>query len=568
MTQSRIDNAGIAEIFEEMAFFMEVLGENSFKARGYSQAADTIEKTGARLADMAQPELEAALGKSFAAKVKQLLLPEGLKEYEELKANIPALVRQLKEVNGLGPKKVRSLWLDHQIDSLEKVLEACGSGQLATFSGFGEKTQASIASSVVFVLDNAKKLRINKAWALYEFWKQTLSTAFPEVKLEPGGELRRHANTVTQTDLVVSDDFQNEVEAFLSEHELLLYLPKNSGPFVWKSLWDKTPHIIAFHFVDAAKFWKHWLVNTGSTAHLGWKFDNETSIEQAAKKSKAASEKAFYEELHLPFIPPELREGLAEVNLDAQGIDSILTYEQLKGPLHNHSRWSDGVNTLQEMALFCVEKGWEYFGIADHSQTATYASGLEPHRVLAQHLEIENLNIELAPFKILKGIESDILGDGSLDYENDLLSKFDYVVASVHSTLNMNEATATQRLIKAVENPFTTILGHPTGRLLLKREGYPLNMPKLLDACAANRVAIEINASPWRLDLDWHWVNAAIEKGIMIAINPDAHKKEALTEMKYGVMAGRKAGLKTSQTLNALPLGELMNWMKNRIQLL
>jgi len=564
MSQNRIDNAAIAEIFEEMAFFMEVLGENSFKARGYANAADVIEKAGTRLSAMETTELEAALGKSFAGKVKQLLLPEGLKEYEELKTTIPHSVRQLKEVSGLGPKKVRLLWLDHQIDSLEKVLQACESGQLATFSGFGEKTQASIAGSVVFVLENARKLRINKSMALFEFWKQTLSNEFPEIQVEPGGELRRHANTVTQTDLVVSDDIQNDIEAFLGKHELLEYQAKISGPFVWKAFWDNTPHVIAFHFVDGTKFWKHWLLNTGSTAHLSWKYDQETSIEQAAKKSKAESEEAFYAEVNLPFIPPELREGFAEMNLDSQGIELLLTYEQLKGPLHNHSRWSDGVNTLEEMAMFCIAQGWEYFGIADHSQTATYASGLEPHRVYAQHEEIDKLNAALAPFTILKGIESDILSDGSLDYEKEILSNFDYVVASVHSTLSMNEATATQRLVRAIENPYTSILGHPTGRLLLKREGYPLNMSKILDACAANQVAIEINASPWRLDLDWHWVYKAIEKGIMISINPDAHKKESLIDMTFGTMAGRKAGLKTSQTLNALPLNELTLWLKNR----
>lgn len=564
MTQNRIDNATVAEIFEEMAFFMEVMGENAFKARGYTMAADTIEKTGARLVDMDTETLVATLGKSFSQKVQALFSTEGLKEYEQLKSQIPSGVRQMKEVSGLGPKKVRSLWMDHQIDSLEKIQSLCESGKLATLPGFGEKTQASIASSVAFVLKNTRKLRINKALALFHYFEEVLKNSFDHILIAPGGELRRHANTVTHTDIVIGDKIQDEVEEWLNKHEQLLHLPKSSGPFIWKGKWNQTSHVVAFHFVDQSRFWKHWLLNTGSAAHLSWKPNGEKSIEQAAKASKATSEEAFYKELGIHFVPPELREGLAEEKLAHIGFDHLLTYSDLKGPLHNHSRWSDGVNTLKDMALYCIDQGWEYFGIADHSQTATYASGLEPNRVLAQFAEIDALNSELAPFTILKGIESDILADGSLDYEPDLLAKFDYVVASVHSSMNMSEGVATQRLIKAIENPFTSILGHPTGRLLLKREGYPLNMPKILDACAANIVAIEINASPWRLDLDWHWVYKALEKGIMISINPDAHKKEALNEMHYGVMTGRKAGLTVAQTLNALPLPELKNWFKNR----
>ena len=286
---------------------------------------------------------------------------------------------------------------------------------------------------------------------------------------------------------------------------------------------------------------------------------SETEIESPE------SEEEIFESLGLQFIEPELRESSSIINIaKTNKIPKLIEYADLKGILHNHSTYSDGMNTLQEMAEYCKELGFQYFGISDHSQTAVYAQGLKPEKVLLQQKEIEKLNKQLAPFKIFKGIESDILNDGSLDYEEEILKTFDFVVASVHSNLKMDEEKATKRLLKAIENPYTTILGHPTGRLLLAREGYPIHHKKIIDACAANNVIIELNAHPYRLDIDWGWIPYCIEKGVKISINPDAHQKEGLKDMRYGIYSARKGMLDNKNCFNALSLEEIEKYFNKR----
>jgi len=255
---------------------------------------------------------------------------------------------------------------------------------------------------------------------------------------------------------------------------------------------------------------------------------------------------------------PELRDNTLETAIKLSR-NSLIKNEDIKGILHCHSKYSDGANTLKEMAEACLESGYTYFGICDHSQSAQYAGGLKPDEVLKQHEEIEKLNKSWkTPFKVLKGIESDILFNGQLDYEPEILQKFDFVVASVHSNLKMNEEKAMQRVIAAIENPYTNILGHPTGRLLLSRAGYPIDHKKVIDACAANKVAIELNAHPYRLDIDWRWIPYCMEKGVMISINPDAHEIKGLADVQYGVNVARKGGLTPDFTLNCLSLEDII----------
>jgi DNA polymerase (family 10) len=296
---------------------------------------------------------------------------------------------------------------------------------------------------------------------------------------------------------------------------------------------------------------------------LGWelilKTGNQEHVEILKSMLKGVdldgkTESEIYELAGIPYIEPELREGDNEFKLvKSNSLPQLIEYSDLRGSLHNHSTWSDGVHTLEEMALFCKnELKLEYLGICDHSKSAFYANGLNETRISAQQREIDELNKKLSPFKIFKGIESDILYDGSLDYSDEVLGSFDFIVASVHSVLNMNELKATERLIKAIENPYTTILGHPTGRLLLSRSGYPIDHKKVIDACAANQVIIEINANPLRLDLDWRWHQYAISKGVMLSINPDAHRKEGFNDMKFGTLIARKGGLSKENCLNAM----------------
>jgi len=275
------------------------------------------------------------------------------------------------------------------------------------------------------------------------------------------------------------------------------------------------------------------------------------------------NERDTYAAKGLPYVVPSRREGHREFDRPVAESD-LIQFADLKGVLHNHTTYSDGLNSVEEMALYAMEMGMEYLAICDHSKTAGYARGLQVERVLQQFEEIETLNQQLWPFKIFKGIESDILSNGDLDYEPEILSQFDLVVASVHSNLGMTEEKAMQRLLAAIENPYTTLLGHPTGRLLLMREGYPLDHHKIIDACAANGVAIELNANPYRLDIDWRYIDYAMEKGVMVSVNPDAHEKMGYWDMHFGVLSGQKGGLQKSLTLNALNLVEFENYLAKR----
>ncbi len=268
---------------------------------------------------------------------------------------------------------------------------------------------------------------------------------------------------------------------------------------------------------------------------------------------KYTSEKAIYEAAGFPFIAPELRDNKLEWKLaENNQLNDLIELKDIKGVVHSHSKYSDGANTLKELATYCKEQGFEYLVISDHSKSAFYANGMKEENIIAQHAEIEELNKQLFPFKIFKSVESDILYDGQLDYTDDVLKTFDLVIASVHSQLKMTEEKAMQRLIKAIENPYTNILGHMTGRLLLSREGYPVDHKKIIDACAANDVCIELNANPYRLDIDYSWIGYCQEKNVLISVNPDAHNLRGVHDIKYGVIAARKGGLLKENTLNSL----------------
>jgi DNA polymerase (family 10) len=319
------------------------------------------------------------------------------------------------------------------------------------------------------------------------------------------------------------------------------------------------------HSCKLEEFFKEKILRTGSSAHLLYPVQENTPFVDFLKVGTFKDETEAYQKAGLSWIPEELREGYFEFEMAKAGeIPALLEDSDLKGILHNHSTYSDGKHTLRQMAEYCRSLGYEYLGISDHSRSAFYAGGLESEKVQKQHLEIESLNKELAPFRIFKGIESDILADGNLDYPMEILASFDFVVASIHSALSMDIKKATARLLKAIQNPFTTILGHPTGRLLLRREGYPIDHKVVIDACAANQVVIEINANPWRLDLDWRWVHYALEKGVKISINPDAHAMEGYHDMKYGVLIGRKGGLTREMTFNALSAKEMDDYLSER----
>jgi DNA polymerase (family 10) len=432
------------------------------------------------------------------------------------------------------------------------------------------------------------KLRMDKGEALATIILEELQPSFSKIAIT--GEVARKCEIVETIQLLIATESPVVAARTINNVPWLVHNEKDSSPFVWRGkIQDrsqatdlppqgeeievkKTLEVkVEILFVQPERFENERFILESSEAHLAQPSPSGNTLLSLAMASvPITSAEEIYQKAGLPFVVAEMREGMGEFEWHTQHTnDELISWNNLRGILHNHSTYSDGKHSLEEMARFCQALGFEYLGIADHSQTATYAQGLSEERVEQQHAEIARLNQIFAstsptPFKILKGIESDILGDGSLDYPEEILKTFDFVVASVHSNLTMNLDKATSRLLRAIENPYTTILGHPTGRLLLAREGYPIDYQKIIDACAQNGVIIEINASPWRLDLDWRWIRYCMEKGVMLSINPDAHHKEGYYDMHYGVNVARKGGLTKAMTFNALTLNEIEQYLIKR----
>ena len=562
-----MDNREILETFRLTARLMDLHEENPFKVRGYANAGLNLEKVEQPFSTLSSAELEAVAGKTFAGRITQLLSGKKLPELEALLAATPEGVVRLMDVKGLGPKKVRALWKEYSIESPERLLEACDANELAGLKGFGEKTQQTIKESLEFNRANAGKLLFSEAEALAAQLLGSLKLllpGMPEGSLQNAGDLRLKAEIIEQLSFMAASDKPGEVHTALSKLPELQYEPLKSGPYAWRGTLKPQNLPVEFLISSENRFVSELFLHSAKTGHLLHQAEGVTLLE-TARKNTFRYEQDLYAQAGLPYIVPEMREGLNEWDWVSKYHNTdLLETKHLKGILHNHSTYSDGNHSLEQMALECRRLGYHYLGISDHSQTASYAGGLDADRVAQQQVEIDKLNKELAPFRIFKGIESDILPDGSLDYEPEVLASFDFIVASVHSVLNMDEEKATRRLITAIENPFTTFLGHPTGRLLLKRSGYPIDHKAVIDACAKHNVIIEINANPWRLDIDWRWVYYAMEQGVMLSINPDAHDKAGYADMYYGVCAGRKGGLTKAFTFNSKSTEEVAAWFTQK----
>jgi DNA polymerase (family 10) len=568
-----LDQKTILRLLKRSIQLMELHDENSFKIRNYQSALNNIDRNDISIVDKSVEQLqsEAGMAKSIAEFVFSLATSGTHPYLEELLAKTPTGILEILEIKGLGPKKVKALWEDLNITSTHELLEACQSGQVAKAKGFGEKTQESILASLQFREANQGK------W-LYADIEVFVAEFIKNVKGLKGvneiisvGDFGRKMEIIETVEFLVSTENQSETILEISSLESLEKDRKSSSPFKWRGKMTEPEINLLIHFTKLSHFVEEKIVRTGTKSHLLFPIEGEkTMIEVLRENTPIASESAFFEKAGLPWIPEELREGFIEFDLAKAGkIPQLLEDKDLKGILHNHSTYSDGKHTLKQMAEYCKELGYEYLGISDHSRTAFYAGGLEIEKVQKQHQEIDQLNRELAPFRIFKGIESDILTDGSLDYPEEVLASFDFIVSSIHSNLGMDRKKATARLLNSIMNPYTTILGHPTGRLLLRREGYPIDHKAVIDACAIHNVVIEINANPWRLDLDWRWVNYAMEKGVKLSINPDAHEMEGYADMKYGVIAGRKGGLTKDMTFNAMSadaIGKYFQDRKNKIK--
>jgi len=558
-------NKELAKLFKLTASLMELHDENPFKIRAFSGAVFSIEKMTKDALSLSPEELEKAdgLGKSMVAKITEIKATGSFSELNALLANTPLGVAQMLKIKGIGPKKVKTIWKEAGIETIEALSQACEENKIAQIKGFGEKTQQTILENIVFLLQQAGRFFYAEVEPIAQEIKKEFDNS--PFMFSLSGDTRRFIESEDVVKFLVATEKASEVFGFVDTFPFLEKSIKECSPYAWRGKALPLGVKVEVKVCTPREFGSKLILDSSGEGHLEKIVNEKETLSHYFRKNIFATEEQAYTSLEMPVFLPELREGLIEFNEKViPSKTQLITYKDLKGTLHNHTKYSDGENTLLEMAQKCIDMGLQYFGVADHSKSAQYAGGLYEKEVLQQHKEIDELNQQLAPFNILKGIESDILGDGSLDYEDDILKSFDYVVASVHSALKMDEARANARLIKAIENPYTTILGHPTGRLLLRRQGYPIDHYKIIDACLANGVVIEINASPYRLDLDWRWIPYALEKGAMLSINPDAHDLDGLYDMYYGTLVARKGGLTSANCLNAMGLGDIEKFLVRR----
>lgn len=545
--QPRMDNYAIADQFSLLAKLMDIHGENSFKAKSYATAAFNIEKIAEPLAQMSEEKLFAqkGIGESVGKKVVEIIQSGELKALQDLIAKTPEGVLEMMNVKGLGPKKINTLWKEMGIETMNELEEACRENRIAAIKGFGVKTEQKILESIEFARSQQGKFLYKQVEDFALALTQKIKTAFPTEQTSLTGEFRRQLEIISQLEWVTTISKDALLAYMLSEELVLLHQLDDLLVFRAEDLVN-----LEFHLAFREMF-AQTLVETSSSDEF------RAGLQSFASSANANDEEAWFKAAGLSFIPPYLRESKHTIEKAKTGnFADVVQAESIKGLIHSHSNWSDGSNTIEQMAEELIRLGFEYLVISDHSKSAGYANGLTESRIKEQHKYIDGLNKKLAPFKIFKSIECDILGDGTLDYDDKILSTFDLVITSVHSNLDMEEDKAMMRLMGAISNPYTTILGHMTGRLLLRRKGYPVDHKSIIDACAAHNVVIEINASPSRLDMDWRWIDYALQKGLLLSIDPDAHSLEEFRYVKYGTLVAQKGALPTARNLSSFSLKE------------
>ncbi|MEZ5015519.1 MAG: PHP domain-containing protein [Flavipsychrobacter sp.] len=550
-------NHQISDHFSLLSKLMDIHGEDSFRAKSYGVAAYNIDKLPKEATDMDDAELfsQRGIGNGTGQKIRELIETGKMEALEDILAKTPPGILEMMQIKGLGPKKIALVWKEMGIETVGELEYACNENRLMTYKGFGAKTQASILENIAFIRANQNF----HLWAEVESTANTLINGLSKInagdRFVLAGDMRRQMPTLECIDIVTDGDGALIKQQFgvtqgvsiedEDNNKILVHAPNQPA--------------IRLHIANKENFYTTLFNNSCSEAFLT-EFNKQYTLPE-----NPTSEEAIFEHNQLQYIPPAQRENPNILTQAAQqNLAQLIEAKDIKAIIHSHSKWSDGMNTIEQMAKAAIEKGYEYLVLSDHSQSAFYANGLTPERIAEQHAEIDALNEKLAPFRIFKSIEADILNDGNLDYNDKVLSTFDLVIASVHSNLKMSEEKAMQRVLTAIRNPYTTILGHPTGRLLLSREGYPLNHKIIIDECVKHNVVIEINAHPRRLDLDWTHIAYAIEKGALLSINPDAHSVEGYHDVYYGTLAAQKGGLTAKQNLSSFSLKEFEAFLNKR----
>ncbi len=537
-------NKEIANSFNLLGKLMELHGENQFKVRSYYSAYQALRRLDMPLVEMEEAEWAgiSGVGKAIQGKIGELLTNGEMNTLNRYKEMTPPGVIEILNIKGLGPKKVGTIWKEMEIESPGELLYACNENRLIELKGFGEKTQNDIIKQINFHLANKGQFLYPTVESIASEIESLIKEVEPDARFAFVGEFARKTPIVTEGLHMICDV---ELEDLLLEE---------MGEDITYDDDQMELHGVPIHceYVSEEEFYIQ-LVKQTSTGKLAKKLEDINKVED---------EESVFAALGLAFIPNEIRDYPYTSLKNLQQIaGDLVTMEDIKGVVHNHTTYSDGLYSVAEMANYSKELGYEYIVITDHSKSAFYANGLSVERVEMQQREIEKLNKSYTDFHIFKGIECDILYDGSMDYDDDVLASFDLVIASIHSQLKMTEEKANERLIKAIEHPHVKMLGHPTGRLLLSREGYPVDHEKIIDACAENGVCIELNANPHRLDIDYKWIKYAMKKEVFISINPDAHNKDGIHDIKYGVYAARKGGLSKENCLNTRGLIDFEEWL-------
>jgi len=565
-------NDTLCETLENIARLLEIKGENPFKIRAYVNGARTIETTTADLKQLAADgklgELD-GIGTALAEKLTTLIQTGSLPFYDKLRAEFPPDILTLFDLQGLGAKKIKALWDHLGISSIPELEQACRDGRVAALDGFGEKSAAKFLESIAHQQQNVGKFLLGDVMALASELLDDLR-AHPDVSLaDVAGSFRRGKETVHDLDMLVASRFPDRVmESFVAHPLVDSIIAKGATK---SSIRLKNGLQCDLRVVTSAEFPFALNYFTGSKEHnvrmrsraleRGWSLNEYrfSAIKPDADTiPEIYEESGIYRALGLEFIPPELRENLGEFDAAENGTLPVLVdWPNLRGAFHAHTTASDGRASLADMAAAAQALGLTYLGITDHSKSSVQAIGLDANRLADQRAEIDALNATFDGFKLFAGVECDILKDGSLDYPDDVLATLDFVIASVHSVFTLPEAQMTARIIRAMHNPYVTMLGHVTGRLLAQRDAYQVDLPAIIDAAAETHTIIELNASPHRLDMDWRWWPLAKSKGVRCAINPDAHSIHGLQDLVFGIKSARKGWLSKTDVINCLPLGAI-----------
>jgi DNA polymerase (family 10) len=552
-----LNNKEIAHQFSLLSKLMEIHGENSFKSKTYSIAAYKIDQLTVDLYTLSEETIFKLNGinEAIGKKILEILSSGKMKILEDLILKTPEGIFEMLKIKGLGPKKISIMWNEMGIENIGELLYACNENRLLLYKGFGKKTQENVIESIEFYLRQQGSFLFAQIEHLANDLLNLLQKLFSSGEIKISGDFVRHAETLDTLEYVMpfSEKIITEKISPLPGFE---FLEKTDEYFLYRY---NEGIKLKFYAVEKENILKKTFEITGSSEFIS-AFENDYP---AIDFKKAVNEADIFAQAAIQYVPAFLRENASIISIAAENkIPAVIQPEDIKGIIHCHSNWSDGINTIEQLANACKKRGKEYLVISDHSKIASYAHGLNEEQIIAQHQLMDDLNEKLKPFKIFKSIESDILNDGNLDYSDSILSTFDLVIASVHSNLKMNEQKAMMRLMKAIENPYTTILGHMTGRLLLSRKGYSVDHKKIIDACAANKVVIEINAHPRRLDMRWQWIEYALSKNVLLSIDPDAHSIAEFENTRYGVLIAQKGMVTAKNNLSSFSLKEFEDFLE------